>query len=86
MEIVNRVDKHVENIVEQFLDDREFLLESLGFLVYPGFLLLDRPSHHKDLQCGLFLIKGLDLVFVDVDVPVEVVHFSNQKLVALYRL
>lgn len=86
MEVVDGVDQHVKHEVQQLLDHSQPLMEPLGLPVDPRLLLLHRPAHHEDLQRGFLLIQGLDLLDVDVDVPVQVVHLPDQKLVTLNRL
>ncbi len=86
MEIVNRVDKHVKHKVEQILDNCKFLIEVLRLFKDSGLFVLNRTAHHKDLESCFLYIERLNLFFVEVNVPAEVLHFPDKELVTLDRL
>ena len=77
MEVINGVDEDVQDVVEQILDNREFLIEVLRFLENPYLFFLNRASHHEDLESGFLLIQGFNLFLVKVDISVEKVHLSD---------
>lgn len=81
VEVINGVNQDIEDEIEQFLDIPQLKLKLFRLPINPLLFVLDRATHHKDLQRGLFLLQRLNLFLIQVDIPVEVLHLPDQKFI-----
>ena len=86
MEVINGVNEDIEDKIEQILDIPQLQLKLFRLPINPLLFLLYRPTHHKNLQRCLLLIQRLNLFLIQVDIPVQILHFPHQKLITFDSL
>lgn len=86
VEIVDWSYQHIQNKIQKLFDNSEFFLERFWLFVDSFPLLFHCSSHHENLQSRFLFLQRLNLILVDIDVPVKVLHFSKKEFIGLNGL